>query len=80
MFDLIEDKTKPEIKWWTVPSAAFLILLVGVNFGILIGRRDVDPYDWVQAIFLFFVALVILRVVARELKLLREQEKNSHVH
>lgn len=79
MFDLI-DKKKHEIKWWTVPSLALAMLLLGINLGILIGRRDVNPSDWVQVAFLLFISLVITWPVARELMIRREEEKNPDVH
>jgi hypothetical protein len=40
MFELLEDQRKPEIKWWTIPSALFIILCLGINIGILVGRRS----------------------------------------
>jgi hypothetical protein len=66
MFDLIEDRKRPEIKWWTVPAAVFLIFCTGVNAGILIGRRTIDPVDWLQMAFLVVVIGRVLWPIGRE--------------
>lgn len=66
MFDLIEDRKRVEIKWWTLPSAVILIFLMGVDVGILIGRRDHHPFDWLQIAFLIVVLLWILLPIGRE--------------
>lgn len=77
MFDLIEDRKKPEIKWWTIPATIFLIFCTGVDVGILIGRRSVDRFDWLQAAGLVFVSLYILSPINRELAARRTQEEKK---
>jgi hypothetical protein len=73
MFDLIEDRKRPEIKWWTVPGAAVILFGAGVDVGILIGRRDADPSDWVQVAFLVLMSVLILLPIVRELS-----DRHSH--
>lgn len=80
MFEIINDKRRYEIKWWMVPSAALMFLLLGINIGILIGRRDADPSDWLQVVFLLFVSLAIVWPVIRELMARQAKEKNTDVH
>lgn len=75
MFDLIDDRKRLEIKWWTVPAEAFILFATGVDVGILIGRRDADPFDWLQAVFLIFGSLAILLRVVRELMRRHTEER-----
>jgi hypothetical protein len=69
VFDLIEERKRPEIKWWTLPTALCLIFLAGVELGILIERRRyTDPSDWVQVAFLLIVSFGTAIPVLRELR------------
>jgi hypothetical protein len=56
MFDLIEDRAKPELKWWTIPGLAFTVFCLGFWVGILIDRRNSDPLEWAQLVFMIFVS------------------------
>jgi hypothetical protein len=78
MFDLLETRAKPEIKWWTLPAAIGIVFLAGVNAGILIGQRVKDFDKWLEVIFQIVLVCVLLPPILREL-LLRQKEANDDV-
>ena len=73
MFELLEDRKRTEIRWWTIPGAAVILFGAGVAVGILIGRRDADPTDWAQVAFLVLVSVLALLPIGRELS-----DRHSH--
>jgi len=77
VFDLIEDRKRPEIKWWTIPGAVFIIFCTGMDTGILIGRRNVDPFEWLQVVFLICISLGILWPIAREVMVRGTEERKK---
>lgn len=77
MFDLIEDRKKLEIKWWTIPGAVFLIFYMRIDLGILIGRRSIDPFDCMQFLLFFLIALAILWPIGAELAARRTAERKE---
>lgn len=78
MFDLIDDRKRPEIKWWTLPAAVFIVFCAGVDAGILLGGRNTDPSDWLQFAFLILISCLLLWPIGRELVTYRTPaEKND---
>ena len=77
MFDLIEDRKRPQIKWWTMLGAALIIFCTGANAGILIGRRNTDPFEWLQVVFLLLISLGVLWPIGREVIAYRTEEQNK---
>ncbi len=50
-----------------MPSALFIVLCLGINIGILIGRRSWDILEWGQAAFMTIVAWLIVSPILREM-------------
>jgi len=67
VFELLNDR-RPEIKWWTLPSMLFIVLCLGVDIGIMIGRRSLDILQWAQIAFIAFVAWWIVSPILKEIK------------
>jgi hypothetical protein len=68
MFELLNDQRRPEIKWWTLPSVLFVVLCLGMDIGILVGRREGDISQWVQTAFMVFAAWWIVAPIFREFR------------
>ena len=68
MFELIEDRNKPDIKWWTIPAFVFTIFFCGLGAGILIGKRSADFLEWAQLAFMLFLAWRVFSPLLREIR------------
>ena len=79
MFELIEDRNKPQIKWSTVPAFVFTIFFCRLGAGILIGRRSADFLEWAQLAFMLFLAWRVFSPFLREISG-RIQLNGSHGH
>ncbi len=79
MFELLEDRKRPEIKWWTIPGVFLIVFCSGIAAGILIGRRNVDPFEWLQVAFLILIAFAILSPISRELSRWAEERERANV-
>ena len=71
MFDLIGERKRPAVKWWTIPAAVCIVFCCGVDTGILIDRRDTDPSDWLKVAFLILISVGTLWPIGRELTIHR---------
>jgi hypothetical protein len=79
MFQLIEDRNKAEINWWTVPAFIFTIFSCGMGAGILIGRRSADLLEWAQLALMLLLAWRVFSPLLREIRG-RLELTNSHGH
>jgi len=68
MFELLNDRRRTAIKWWTLPSLFLITLSLGVNIGILIGRRDWDFFQWAGVGLSAVIAWLIISPILREIK------------
>ena len=68
MFELIGDRNKSAIKWWTMPAMAFVIFACGVDVGVLVGRRSTDFPSWVELAFILLLAWRLTSPVFREVR------------
>lgn len=75
MFEFLDERKRPEIRWWTIPAAVLMIFLAGANAGILIGRRVTDPFDWLLVASLLLTAVATLWPIGRELHRWSEERK-----
>jgi hypothetical protein len=79
MFELLDDRTQIEVKWWTLPSFAFCWLGMGLSAGLMIGRRNTDPLEWGQ--FVLWL-LLIWRIYAPFLRKINDalRHKDNRAH
>jgi hypothetical protein len=71
MFELLDDARTKAVRMTILkPRYAILaglsVLLVGVEMGILIGKRDWSPFDWLQVSFNAVVLGALSRPLFRE--------------
>ena len=77
MFELIDERNRPEIKWWTLPGLLFLVFSMGVGVGVLIERRSTDFLAWAS---IAFVSIVVWGLYWRPLLSGRVSPKRNHGH
>jgi ABC-type polysaccharide/polyol phosphate export permease len=68
MFEMLDERRRPQIKWWTLPSVLVIVLCLGIDIGLLIGRRNGEISQWIQIAFLAFMVWWLVSPVVREIK------------
>ncbi len=58
-----------------MPAAVLILFGSGADTGILIGRRSMDPLEWLSVVSLLLTGSAILWPIGRELVVRTEEKK-----